>query len=108
MVADIILLLLSLAVILVSCFVFVNAVEQLGKALDLHQGIIGSILAAIGTALPETIIPILAILFTHGARAHAIGIGAIAGAPFMLATLGFFVTGAAVMVNTLLKRRTSS
>ena len=106
MVADIFLLLLSLGIILISCTVFVNAVEWFGKAFDLHQGIIGSILAAIGTALPETIIPVLAILFSTGSRAHAIGIGAIAGAPFMLATLGFFVTGAAVIINKFLGRRT--
>ncbi len=106
MIADIFLLLLSLGVILISCMVFVNAVEWLGKVFNLHQGITGSILAAIGTALPETIIPILAILFSGASRSHAIGIGAIAGAPFMLATLGFFVTGAAVIINALLKKRT--
>jgi cation:H+ antiporter len=105
MITDIILILLSLGIILISCFIFVNAIELFGKTFDLHQGIIGSILAAIGTALPETIIPILAILFAKGSRAHAIGIGAIAGAPFMLATLGFFVTGAAVLINTSLKKR---
>ncbi len=106
MVAYSTLLLLSLGIILLGCTIFVNAIEWLGKAFKLHQGIIGSIFAAIGTALPETIIPILAILFAKNARSHAIGIGAIAGAPFMLATLGFFVTGAAVFINGLLKRRT--
>ncbi|MBN2187808.1 MAG: hypothetical protein JW699_00030, partial [Chitinispirillaceae bacterium] len=60
----------------------------------------------IGTALPETIIPILAIFFATGKSGHDIGIGAIAGAPFMLATLGFFVTGSAVVANKMLKRRT--
>jgi cation:H+ antiporter len=105
MVTDIILLLPCLGIILISCFIFVNAVELFGKVFDLHQGIIGSILAAIGTALPETIIPILAILFAKGSRTHAIGIGAIAGAPFMLSTLGFFVTGAAVIINAFLKKR---
>ena len=106
MTIDIIMLLASLGLILLSCAVFVNAIEWFGKSLNLHQGIVGSILAAIGTALPETIIPILAIFFTKGASGHDIGIGAIAGAPFMLATLGFFVTGTAVVVNKLLKRRT--
>jgi cation:H+ antiporter len=105
MIADSTLLLLSLGIILISCAVFVNAIELFGKAFNLHQGIIGSIFAAIGTALPETIIPILAILFAKSGRAHAIGIGAIAGAPFMLATLGFFVTGAAVIVNKFFNRR---
>jgi cation:H+ antiporter len=102
---DIIMLVASLGLILLSCVIFVNAIECFGKALNLHQGIIGSVLAAIGTALPETIIPIIAILFTKGNNAHAIGIGAIAGAPFMLGTLAFFVTGTAVIVNRMLGRR---
>jgi cation:H+ antiporter len=95
----------SLLLILISCSIFVNAVEQAGEKLNLHQGIIGSILAAVGTALPETIIPIIAILFTSGPNAHDIGIGAIAGAPFMLGTLAFFVTGLSVIVYTLLGKR---
>jgi len=103
---DIVLLAISLVVILVSCYIFVNAVECLGDACNLHQGIVGSILAAVGTALPETIIPIIAIIFTAGTAGHQIGIGAIAGAPFMLATLGFFVTGSAVVVYTMLGKRT--
>jgi cation:H+ antiporter len=106
MIVDIVMLLLSLGIILLACAVFVNAVECLGKALNLHQGIIGSILAAIGTALPETIIPIIAIVFTKGPDAHDIGIGAIMGAPFMLGTLAFFVTGTAVVVNAMLGKRT--
>ncbi|MBN2035713.1 MAG: sodium:calcium antiporter [Chitinispirillaceae bacterium] len=108
MVFDGIMLIVCLGLILLSCIMFVNAIECFGKALNLHQGIIGSILAAVGTALPETIIPIIAILFTKGEGAHAIGIGAIVGAPFMLGTLAFFVTGSAVIVNKLLGRRTTT
>ncbi|HNY65544.1 MAG TPA: sodium:calcium antiporter [Deltaproteobacteria bacterium] len=96
----------SLGLILLSCYVFVNAVEQAGEKLNLHQGIIGSILAAVGTALPETIIPIMAILITNTPGSHQIGIGAIAGAPFMLSTLALFVTGAAVVIYSALGKRT--
>lgn len=105
MIISIVLLALSLLFILVSCYVFVNAVECLGRACNFHQGIIGSILAAIGTALPETLIPIMAILFTRNSSAHDVGIGAIAGAPFMLSTLGFFVTGISVIVYSALGKR---
>jgi cation:H+ antiporter len=105
MITSIILLALSLFFILISCYVFVNAVECLGRACNFHQGIIGSILAAIGTALPETLIPIIAILFSRGSSAHDVGIGAIAGAPFMLSTLGFFVTGISVIVYSALGKR---
>jgi cation:H+ antiporter len=105
MTLDIILLIASLLLILGCCAVFVNAVEKIGESFHLHQGIIGSILAAVGTALPETIIPIIAIFFAKGGHGHEIGIGAIAGAPFMLATLAFFITGIAVIVFTLLGKR---
>jgi cation:H+ antiporter len=105
MALDIALLVASLLLILGCCAVFVNAVEQLGDSFNLHQGIVGSILAAVGTALPETIIPIIAIFFARGGHGHEIGIGAIAGAPFMLGTLAFFITGAAVIVFALLGRR---
>lgn len=105
MILSILFLLASLLIILASCYVFVNAVECLGSACRLHQGIVGSILAAIGTALPETIIPVLAILFSKSMSAHDVGIGAIAGAPFMLSTLAFFVTGAAVLVYSAFGKR---
>ncbi len=95
---DFAILLVSLGIILVGAEVFVNGVEWLGKKLDLSEGAVGSILAAIGTALPETIIPIIAILFSTGSHGHEIGIGAILGAPLMLATLAMFVTGIAVIV----------
>ncbi len=42
-------------------------------------------------------IPIIAILFAGGAASHEVGVGAILGAPFMLATLAMFVTGLAVL-----------
>lgn len=98
----------SLAMILLASVVFTNGIEMLGHRLKLHQGVVGSILAAVGTALPETIIPVIAILFFHHAEAHAVGIGAIAGAPFMLGTLAFCITGAAVLLYTATGRRTSS
>src|SRR4051812_23064918 len=62
--------------------------------LKLSEGATGSILAAIGTATPETLIPVIAILFTSSADADEIGVGAILGAPFMLATLVMLLIGA--------------
>jgi cation:H+ antiporter len=106
MILDITILAASLLLILFCCVIFVNAIELLGKTLNLHQGIVGSILAAVGTALPETIIPIIAILFSPGKEAHNVGIGAIAGAPFMLGTLAFFVTGAAIIIYSFMGKRT--
>lgn len=92
-------LVLSLGLILAGAEVFTNGVEWLGWKLKLCEGAIGSVLAAVGTALPETMIPVIAILFGTAASAEEIGIGAILGAPFMLATLAMFVTGLAVVFN---------
>ncbi|MFZ7102245.1 MAG: sodium:calcium antiporter [Peptococcaceae bacterium] len=86
-------LLLGLIVILIGAEFFTNAVEWLGCRLGLSEGAVGSILAAVGTALPESIIPIVAILFSHDVNTAHIGIGAILGAPFMLGTLALFITG---------------
>lgn len=78
---------------------FTNGVEWLGKRLHLGAGAVGSVLAAVGTALPETMVPVIAFLGTQGEESIAeVGIGAILGAPFMLATLAFFVSGIAVLV----------
>src|SRR3712207_8611897 len=41
---------------------FRSAVELLGHRLNLDQGSVGSVLAAIGTALPETMIPVVAVV----------------------------------------------
>jgi cation:H+ antiporter len=87
----------GLALILFSAELFTNGIEWLGKRLKLSEGAVGSILAAVGTALPESMIPVIAILFGTGEAAHEIGIGAILGAPFMLATLALSITGIAAL-----------
>lgn len=88
-------LIFSLAIILLGAEIFTNGIEWLGKKLKLAEGAVGSILAAVGTALPETMIPIIAILFGAEETGKEIGIGAILGAPFMLATLALFMAGTA-------------
>jgi len=96
---DIILLLVSLVVILAGAEVFTNSVEWLGRKLNLGAGAVGSVFAAVGTAMPETLVPIIAIVGGHGSAGHDVGIGAILGAPFMLATLAMFVTGVAAIIR---------
>ncbi len=88
----------GLALILLSAEGFTNGVEWLGKKLKLSEGAVGSILAAVGTALPESMIPIIAIVFGTGKAAEEIGIGAILGAPFMLTTLALAIAGVAAIV----------
>lgn len=94
-----ILLLVALGIILLGATVFTNGLEWFGKKMNLSDGAVGSIFAAVGTALPETLVPIIAILFGSKAAGHEIGVGAIIGAPFMLGTLAFCISGVAVMFN---------
>ncbi|MDQ7056901.1 MAG: hypothetical protein Q9M89_10855 [Persephonella sp.] len=98
MLFDILLFMVGLVFILLSAEVFTNGVEALGHRLKLSTNFTGSVLAAVGTALPETILPIIAILFFAEGKGHEIGVGAILGAPFMLSTLAFPLIGLTVIL----------
>jgi cation:H+ antiporter len=87
----------ALIVILLSAELFTNGVEWIGEGFGLPEGAVGSVLAAVGTALPETVLPLVAIWLGRSAGKE-IGIGAILGAPFMLSTLAMFVLGVAVLL----------
>lgn len=89
-------LLLALVIILVSCEIFTNGIEWLGMRLGLAETATGSVLAAVGTAMPETIVPLIAIFLGTSQQGEEIGEGAILGAPFMLGTLAMFIGGLAV------------
>ncbi|HSH54368.1 MAG TPA: sodium:calcium antiporter [Methylotenera sp.] len=91
-------LFVMLIVILIAAEVFTNALEHLGEKLKISEGVTGSLFAAVGTALPETSVPLLAI-FAGTSNAHTnheIGVGAILGAPLMLATLSIFLMALSV------------
>jgi cation:H+ antiporter len=83
---------LSFPTILVGCELFTNGVEWAGERLSLAEAAVGSLLAAVGTALPETLIPAVALLSGSSGH-HAVGVGAIIGAPLMLSTIALFVMG---------------
>lgn len=94
------------------CSLFTNAIEWAGHRFNLSKGAVGSVLAAVGTALPETLVPIIAIAsgllgFSHISvnSGHDIGIGAILGAPFLLGTLAMCVTASALFYFSALKKR---
>lgn len=90
-------MLCSLFAIVIACITFTNAIEHLGEHLGLSNRTMGSVFAAIGTALPETLVPLVAILGAYIAGINVelsqeIGIGAILGSPFMISTFAFFIT----------------
>jgi cation:H+ antiporter len=88
---DLVLLIASFAVILAGALLFTNAVEWIGYRLQLGEGAVGSLLAAVGTAMPETLIAVVALI--EGSKSEDVAIGAIVGAPFLLATLAMGLVG---------------
>jgi cation:H+ antiporter len=88
---DLFLLVLSFMVILAGALLFTNAVEWIGHRLELGEGAVGSLLAAVGTAMPETLIAIVALV--GATRSEDVAVGAIVGAPFLLATLAMGLVG---------------
>lgn len=86
-------LIFMLLLILAAAEIFCNALEHLGERLKISEGVTGSLFAAVGTALPETMVPILAIFAgtDNLSLNHEIGVGAILGAPLMLSTLSLFL-----------------
>lgn len=94
-------LLIGMIFILIAAMVFCNALEHLGQALGISEGVTGSIFVAVGTALPEAIVPLIALFGGSSAKESAeIGIGAIIGPPLMLSTLSV-----ALMAFSVLKHR---
>lgn len=88
----------ALGMVLTGAELFTNSIEWLGKKMHLSEGAVGSVLAAVGTAMPEAIIPVIALVYGHGDASVEIGTGAILGAPLMLSTIAMFIAGLAVFV----------
>jgi cation:H+ antiporter len=88
-----VLLIVCAAVIYFACEWFVNAVEWLGQRLKVGPLAVGTILAAFGTALPESVVTFVAVVFGTGGAQKDIGVGAAMGGPLALATVAYGVTG---------------
>jgi cation:H+ antiporter len=99
-----VLLAVSFAVMVAGAFVFTNAVEWAGVRLGLGHGAVGSVLAAVATAMPESLIPVVAI--AKGKQGGGIAVGAIVGAPFLLATLAMALCGVTALAYRARRGRT--
>ncbi len=89
----VLILLAAAGVIYVACELFVNGVEWVGHRFDVGQKATGTILAAFGTALPESVVTFVAVAFGAGAAQKQIGVGAALGGPLVLATVAYAVVG---------------
>jgi cation:H+ antiporter len=93
----VVLLLTCAVVIYLACEWFVNAVEWLGVQLNFGPIAVGTILAAAGTALPESVVTLVAVLFGSKEHGSDIGIGAAMGGPLVVGTVAYAVTGAMIL-----------
>src|SRR6201996_7573072 len=95
----VVVLLACAVVIYLSCEWFINAVEWLGQRLDVGTMAVGTILAAFGTALPESVVTLVAVTTGTTAEVRNIGVGAAMGGPLVLATVAYGVTGAMLLMQ---------
>ena len=95
----IVLLIACAVAIYLSCEWFVNAVEWLGQRLNIGTMAVGTILAAFGTALPESVVTLVAVTTGPTAEIRNIGVGAAMGGPLVLATVAYGVTGAMLLLR---------
>jgi cation:H+ antiporter len=98
----------SVVITLGACALFTNGIEWFGKRRKISEGAIGSIFAAVGTTLPETSIPLVAICFGTDQERTQVGLGAILGAPFMLSTLVLPILAFLLLLYARLGKRDAS
>src|SRR6266404_3568101 len=92
-------LLLSAGFIYWACEYFVNGVEWVGRKAGISQNAVGTVLAAFGTALPESVVTFVAVVFGRDAAAKNIGVGAALGGPLVLATIAYPIVGLMLLLT---------
>jgi cation:H+ antiporter len=99
MLLTLILFFCSAIAIYLACDYFVNAIEWCGRHMKLGATAVGSVLAAFGTALPESAVTFTAVVFGTSPEQKDIGVGAAMGGPLVLATIAYAVVGLALWRN---------
>src|ERR1700736_529211 len=92
-------LLLSAGSVYWACEYFVNGIEWFGRKAGISQNAVGTVLAAFGTALPESVVTFVAVAFGHDAAAKDIGVGAALGGPLVLATVAYPIVGIMLLIT---------
>lgn len=93
MILTVLILLASAAVIYLSSEYFVNGIEWVGLRFGVSRNAVGTVLAAFGTALPESVVTFVAVVTGHSAAEKQIGVGAAIGGPLVLSTVAYSVVG---------------
>ena len=99
MILTLALLLGSAVVIYLACEYFVNGVEWVGERFGVSQTAVGTVLAAFGTALPESVVTLVAVVFGKTPEQRDIGVGAALGGPLALSTLAYAVVGIVFLLD---------
>jgi cation:H+ antiporter len=99
MLVTLLLFLVSTAAIYWSCEYFVNGIEWLGKRMQMGSMAVGAVLAAFGTALPESAVTFIAVVFGRNASQKDLGVGAALGGPLVLATVAYAALGGALLLH---------
>ena len=93
----VVLLVVCAVVIYLACEWFVNAVEWLGVRMKVGAIAVGTVLAAAGTALPESVVTLVAVLFGSPEHGDDVAVGAALGGPLVVGTIAYGVTGAMLL-----------
>ena len=99
LIPTVVLLLGAAAVIYLACEFFVNGVEWVGRKLSVGSTATGTILAAFGTALPESVVTFVAVAFGGTHAQKDIGVGAALGGPLVLSTIAYAVVGIVLLAT---------
>jgi len=97
----------SAVVIYLACELFVNGVEWVGQRANVSRNATGTILAAFGTALPESVVTFTAVVFGVSDAEREIGVGAAVGGPLVLSTIAYAVVGVTLLAAAGLAKRRS-
>lgn len=93
-------LLLGCAVLIyLACEWFVNAVEWLGVRMAVGSAAVGTVLAAAGTALPESVVTLVAVVSGSEGSGADVGVGAAVGGPLVVGSLAYAVVGVVLLAN---------
>ena len=99
MLLTLVLFFLAAGTIYLSCDYFVNGIEWCGRRFNLGATAVGSVLAAFGTALPESAVTFTAVVFGRTPADRDLGVGSAMGGPLVLATVAYAVVGAALILH---------
>lgn len=99
LILPIVLLIGSAVVIYLACEYFVNGVEWVGRKLAVGTQATGTVLAAFGTALPESVVTLVAVAFGASAASKELGVGAALGGPLALSTIAYATVGVVLLAT---------